>query len=115
MINLKCKRSAIVATPLLYVVIQMGRSTSNADRVEDAIEQQKPGVPITNIRREHIQLLGNGRYLKNSSSESGKCPPAQPSLLSDEDIKDFGVILIPEPHCPRMEEKEVMSPIHPRF
>lgn len=53
--------------------------------------------------------------LKFLQANLGKCPPAQQSLLNDENVKSFGAILVSEPHCPRIEGKVVVSLIHHRF
>lgn len=52
--------------------------------------------------------------LKFLQANLGKCPPVQQSLFNDEGIKDFGAILVSEPHCPRIEGKVIVSPIHHR-
>lgn len=53
--------------------------------------------------------------MKFLQANLGKCPPVQQSLLNDKEIKDFGAILVSEPHCPRIEGTVVVSPISHRY
>ena len=44
-----------------------------------------------------------------------KCPPAQLSLLNDEELKNHGAILVSEPHCPRIEGKVIVAPTSHKY
>jgi hypothetical protein len=41
-----------------------------------------------------------------------KMPETQQSLLNDEDVRDFGLLLIQEPYCFRIDRQDLVSPVY---
>lgn len=107
--------SVVSVRKVITIVHVPGRSI-NVELAEVHIELWKSVSRFISFR-ENLTLLQPimPNELKFLQANLRKCPPAQQSLLNNESIKEFGAILVSEPHCPRIDGKIVVSPIHHRF
>ena len=52
------------------------------------------------------------KYFRILQANLRKTPETQLSLLNDEDLREYGLLLIQEPHCWRTDDKVITTPQH---